>query len=78
MFSCKTKLYCDICGKSLSTSGEKMSDCLSRAWFERISKTKHGWHVVYGRYHVCKECFEHYGRKYIYSLFKKKEVEENA
>lgn len=62
MFWCRTEISYDICGNSLYTSGRKISDCLSRAMHEKFAKSKYGWCVVYGKYHICKKCFEHYGR----------------
>ncbi len=74
MFRCKTTISCDICGDTFLTKGNRMSDCMSKMTFERSMK-RDGWRVIYGKYHICKNCFEHYGKKYIYSLFKEREQE---
>ena len=46
-----------------------MSCCTSKAWFEIIVKDI-GWKVIYGKYHICKDCIEHYGMKYLRVKFK--------
>ena len=67
-FNCTTRLECDICGTTLSTSGVRMSDCASKQKLEICSKGR-GWKIVY-KHHVCKECAEHYGMKYLKAKFK--------
>lgn len=68
-FMCTTELMCDQCTHTFTTSGERMSDCASKLHFE-ISLKRKGWKVLYGKYHVCKDCIEHYGIKYLRAKFK--------
>lgn len=69
MFLCTTELRCDNCGTGYSSEGARMSCCTSKAWFEIIVKDI-GWKVIYGKYHICKDCIEHYGMKYLRAKFK--------
>ena len=68
-FKCTTKLICDQCDCAVVTTGERMSDCSSKLLFEYALKQR-GWKVLFGKFHVCKECIEHYGLKYLRAKFK--------
>ena len=72
MFSCKTQLSCDICGRTKSSEGARMSDCFSRQWHRMLAKEK-GWRVFYGKYEVCGYCIKLYDEKYIREVLKERE-----
>lgn len=71
MFRCETSFSCDKCGKGYTSSKTRMTDCTSKAWYEKLTKEK-GWKVLYKKYHICNECVEHYGVKYLRNEFKYK------
>lgn len=69
MFKCTTVISCDKCSKGYTSSGIRMTDCTSKAWYEKLIKEK-GWKVLYKKYHICRECLEHYGEKHLRKEFK--------
>lgn len=72
MFSCTTEFICDVCGTGFRSQSNRMSECMSKAWF-RMLYGKEGWKTVYGKYDICPNCVKHYGMKYIRNKFRERE-----